>query len=109
MGEVSIEDFAKLDLRVGRIVEVKEVPGSQKLWHLVIDLGKGKKIDVVAGIRPWYFKEQLLDKQVLVLTNIKPKKVKGVLSQGMILAAQDSNTVAVLKPDRPVEEGAKVF
>ncbi len=108
MAEVSIQEFAKLDLRIGTIVKVEAVEGSDKLYKLEVDLGREKRV-VVAGIRKYYEPGDLLGKQVVVVANLKPKVIKGIPSQGMILAADDGKTVALLRPDRKVENGAKVL
>jgi methionine--tRNA ligase beta chain len=94
MGGVTLEDFEKLDLRVGVVKEAEEIKGSEKLLRLLVDVGEERQL--VAGIRKWYSCEELVGKRIVVLANLKPAKLFGVLSQGMLLAAQDENTVALL-------------
>jgi len=106
--EISYKDFAKLDLRVGTIERVESVPGADKLYKLTVDLG-GEKRTLVAGLRPYYHEADLHGKQIVVVMNLQPKRIKGIESHGMLLAAQDSSTVALLRPDRHVEEGARVL
>ena len=108
MVEVTYKDFAKLDLRVGTIEKVEVVKGADKLYKLVVNLGKEKRT-LVAGLRPYYDIADLQGKQVIVVANLAQKIIKGIPTPGMLLAAQDERTVALLKPDRKVENGAKVL
>lgn len=103
--EIDIKDFEKLDLRVGEIKEVNDILGSDKLFLLKIDVGELKQ--VVAGIRNSYKKEDLEGKQVVVLNNLKPAKIRGIESKGMILAAIDGKPF-VLVPDRKVRNGSMI-
>lgn len=105
---VSMDEFSKLDLRVGTIVDAGSVQNSTKLIKLKIDIGGGEVKQAVAGIRAWYEPSELKGKQVAVLTNIKPVKIFGVESQVMILASEDESTIAILKPDKPVKAGSKI-
>lgn len=84
---VSFEEFAKLDLRVGKVVEVTDVPGSQKLYRMQVDLGHDYGTRVVfAGVKPWYKKTQLSGKQFIFVANLAPRQLMGQESQGMMLA-----------------------
>ena len=103
---ITYEDFAKLDIKIGTIVNAEKVEGADKLLKLQVDLGEEKR-QVVAGIAEWYSPEDLVGKQVPVLTNLEPRKLRGVESQGMILAAGD-RTAVLLHPDKKVSSGAKV-
>lgn len=105
---VSIEEFSKMRLKIGTIVNVESVHQSTKLIKLKIDLGEAGTKQAVAGIAPWYKPEELKGKQIAVLTNIKPTKIFDVESQVMILAAEDEKTVAILKPDKSVKPGSKI-
>lgn len=102
---VTIEDFSKLKLKVGRIIEVSDHPRADKLYILKVDIGQ-KQIQLVAGIKNFYSKEELKDKLIVVLVNLEPKPLRGVVSEGMLLAAQDNNTVSILTPDKKVEPGS---
>jgi tRNA-binding protein len=82
---ISIDDFAKIDLRVGKVLEAEHIPGT-KLLKLIIDLG-GEKRQIVSGIAEYYKPEDLIGKKVVVVANLKPKKIRGYISEGMILAA----------------------
>jgi len=93
---IGIEDFSKVDLRVARVLEAERVPGSKKLIRLVVDLG-GQKRQIVAGLGKWYKPEEFLGKLIIIVANIKPKKLAGIESQGMLLATCDPGS-----GDRPV-------
>jgi methionyl-tRNA synthetase len=103
----SYEDFAKLDIRVARIKKVEEIPKSKKLYKLTVDLGDEERT-LVAGLKEYYSKEELEGKTIVMLANLEPKKMMGVTSQGMLLAADDGENVALLVPERDVKIGAKV-
>jgi len=105
---VSFEEFSKLDLRIAKIEEVEEIEGSDKLYKLTISLGEEKRT-LVAGIKKWYKKEELIGKEIVVVANLEPRVIKGVTSQGMLLAAISKNgDVSLLVPDKEVEEGSKI-
>jgi methionyl-tRNA synthetase len=105
-GLVSFKDFQKLDLRIGVIVAVEEIPGSKKLFKLTVDMGE--KRTVVAGIKGHYEKEDLPGMQVLLLANLEPAKLMGIESQGMLLAAGDKDGLHLMRPDSETTPGAKV-
>lgn len=110
-GIVSFVDWQKLDLRVGQIKKVEEIEGADKLYKLEVDIGKeiGKKT-VCAGIKQYYSKEELKGKKIIVFTNLSPRKMKGIESQGMLLAAvsDDESSVVLLAPEKDAEVGWKV-
>ncbi len=85
MGEITIEDFSKIDLRVGKVVEAEHIPGT-RLLRLIVDLG-GEKRRIISGIAEYYQPEDLIGRKVVVVANLKPKRIRGYLSEGMILAA----------------------
>ncbi|HIP84634.1 MAG TPA: methionine--tRNA ligase [Methanothermococcus okinawensis] len=103
---ITVEDFGKLDLRIGQIVEAEDIAKSRKLLKLIVDVG-GEKRQIVAGIKGHYKPEELIGKKVVVLCNLKPAKLCGVESQGMILAGGEDK-VALLVPDRDLPVGSKV-
>jgi methionyl-tRNA synthetase len=103
---ITIEDFQKLDLRVGTIQKVEPISGSSKLLKLTVDIGEQRT--VVAGIASVYRKEELVGKQVVLLANLKPAALMGVQSRGMVLAAGDDSGVHLLTPDAPSAPGSKV-
>jgi len=106
--QITLEDFKKLDIRIGKIVEIQTIKGADKLIKLIIDLGP-RKIQCVAGLREYYTLEELQDKLVAVLVNLQPTKLKGVLSEGMILAAVQEKSVRILVPDGSIDIGSKIF
>ncbi len=103
----SIEDFRKLELKVAQILEVTEHPNADKLYVLKIDLGDKTK-QIVAGIRSSYQKEELIGRQVVVIDNLDPAILRGVESQGMLLAASDESGTAIVTPLRPMKTGSIV-
>ena len=100
-------DFLKLDLRVGLIKSVEDHPNADKLYKLKVDVGS-KEITLVAGLKKYYKPEELLGKRIIVVYNLQPKKFRGVVSQGMLLAADDGENVGILTPLRKVPPGTKV-
>lgn len=104
---VTIEDFKKLELKVAKIKEVRGHPDADKLYVIVIDLGDKIK-QVVAGIKGSYRKEDLVGKRVVVVDNLEPALLRGVESQGMILAASDETGIAIITTDREVKLGSIV-
>jgi len=101
---VSLEDFQELDLRVGIIKEAEPIPGSKKLLKLTVDIGEERSI--VAGLANHYQPDELKDKQVIVLANLRPVRLMGVESRGMILAAEDERGVHILMPDKESKPGS---
>ena len=104
---ITIEEFTKLDLRVATIKAVEPHPNADRLLVLKIDLGTEER-QLVAGIRAHYAPEELLGKQIVVVANLQPATLRGVESQGMLLAASDGEKVIVLSPEKPIAPGAKV-
>lgn len=106
---IKYTDFEKLDLRVGEILSVEDIEGADKLYKLIVDLGSGQRT-ICAGIKKYYDKKELIRKKVIVLTNLEPRKLKGIESQGMLLAASspDKEVVSLLTPDIDVTAGSKI-
>ena len=106
---VSFEDWQKLDLRTAEILEAEDIKGADKLYKLKIDLGTETRT-LVAGLKPYYTREELSNKKCIVFTNLKPRTIKGIESKGMILAVlnDDSSEVKLLQPDGVVELGSRV-
>jgi methionine--tRNA ligase beta chain len=102
---ITFDDFKKLDIRVGRIVAAEKVMGTDKLLKLEIDLGFEKR-QLVAGIAESYLAEQLIGKEVPVLVNLEPRSIRGIESQGMVLAASVDGKPVLLHPDREVPPGS---
>ncbi len=86
MTAIAFADFKKSDLRIAKILEVQEIPGADRIWKLLVDTGDEKK-EIVAGIKAFYTREQLLGKSIVVLNNLEPAMIRGVESRGMLLAA----------------------
>ena len=109
MDQIKYDDFAKLDLRVATIKKVEDIEGADKLYKLEIDTGKDTRT-ILAGIKQYYKKEELLDKQIIVIVNLEPRKMKGVESQGMLLAAsnEDHSKVILIGPEKKIDSGSKV-
>jgi len=106
--EVTIEDFARLELRVAEILKAEPHPKADKLLVLTVKLGPEERT-VVSGIKPWYTPEQLTGKKVIVVANLKPVKLRGVVSQGMILAAEDADgNLSISALDRDIASGSEV-
>jgi methionyl-tRNA synthetase len=105
---VSINEFNKLDLRVGEVLSADPVEGSDKLFVLQADIG-GKQVQLVAGIKGHYTAEELVGKKIVVVANLDPAKIRGIESQGMLLAALDGANVSLLSIDRDVPVGSKVM
>jgi methionyl-tRNA synthetase len=106
--KVTMEEFAKLDLRVGKILEAKPLPSSDELIHLTVDLGNNVVRESISGLLPHYTPEVLRGKSVVVLVNIKPTKILGSMSEVMVLAAVDGKQLTLLIPDRPSEPGTHI-
>ncbi|MBI3990806.1 MAG: methionine--tRNA ligase subunit beta [Candidatus Omnitrophica bacterium] len=104
---VTIEDFRKLELKVAKIKEVQDHPNADKLYVIIVDLGDKTK-QVVAGIKGSYQKEDLAGKQVVVVDNLEPAVLRGIESQGMILAASDETGITIVSPQREVKLGSIV-
>lgn len=104
---VTIEDFRKLEFRIAEIKEVQEHPQADRLYVLKVDVG-GVAKQIVAGIRGSYAKEALIGKQVVLVDNLAPAVLRGVESQGMLLAASDEQGVCLVSPERKVTLGSTV-
>ncbi len=105
---ISIDLFQQVRLVVGTVMTVEPIQGSNKLLRLQVDLGEAQLRQVVAGIALAYKPEELVGKQVVVLANLQPRKVFGVESRGMIMAASDESNLGVLAPSRPVKPGTRI-
>ncbi len=110
--QIAYDDFVRLDLRIGTIVESADHPNADKLLVLKVDLGPGGQRQLVAGVRGAYQAADLVGRQIVVIANLAPRTVRGVESQGMLLAAGDesggSRRPVLLAPDGPVPPGSAV-
>jgi methionyl-tRNA synthetase len=107
---IDIDLFARVKLRTATIVSVELVPKSKKLYQIQVDVGELGQRQIVSGIAPYYTPEQLVGKQIVIVANLKPAKLMGVESNGMLLAAstEGDGTLALLIPDKPIVSGARV-
>ncbi len=101
---IAYDDFAKLDIRIAKIVKAEEVEGADKLLKLTLDVGDLGERTVAAGIKAWYKPEDLEGKLVPYLANLEPRMLRGVESQGMLVAAGSEEAV-LLHPDKDLEPG----
>jgi len=110
-GIVDFKDWSKLDLRVAQIKAVEDIEGADKLYKLTVDVGTevGERT-VCAGLKPYYEKDELQDKKIILFTNLAPRKLKGIESQGMLLAAvsEDESEVVLLTPEKDIEVGSRI-
>ena len=105
---ITIDDFAKVSFRVAQVIECTRVEKSDKLLKLQLDDGSGEPRQVVSGIAAWYTPEELVGKKVIIVANLKPAKLRGVMSQGMLLAADVGEAAKVVFVSDDVPNGAKV-
>jgi len=105
--EITIEDFAKIDLRVAKVLHAEKVEKADKLLKLEIEVG-GKTRTIVSGIAQYYAPEELVGKKVVIVANLKPAKLRGIMSEGMILAASHDGVLEVLTLDKDLKPGARV-
>ncbi len=105
--EIPFEEFSKLDLRVGKVISVEDHPNAERLYLVTVDFGSEKR-RLVAGLKKYYSKDELLGKKIIVVMNLEQKEIRGIKSEGMLLAADDGETVSLLTVDRDVELGSKI-
>ena len=108
-GVINFKDWSKLDLKVGEIIKIEDIEGADFLYKLTVDIGSEKRI-ICAGIKPYYPKEELMNKKIIVLVNLAPRKMRGIESKGMLLAAgsQDENLCVLISPEKDVPNGTKI-
>lgn len=104
---IGIEDFLKLDIRLAKVIYAERIEGSEKLLKLKVSLGSEERT-VVAGIAKHYTPEEVIGKKILLLANLKSRKILGIESQGMVLALSDGERLSLIVPDREVAEGTRV-
>jgi len=107
MADVTYDDFSKLDLRVAQIIHVEKIPGKSKIVKGVIDLGEGKR-EVIIGGAEYYQPEELLNKKVIVIANLEPRKIAGIESNAMLLAADLNDKPFWLTVSEEVPLGTKI-
>ena len=104
---ITYDDFKKIELKIARIVEAEEVPSAEKLLKLQIDLGSEKR-QIIAGIKKSYQAKDLIGKEIAVVTNLEPRMVMGLESNGMLLAASGDSGPIILIPEKEVPPGSGV-
>ena len=107
-GEVAIEDFKKIEVRVGTVIEVTRVPRTEKLYRVVVDLGEHGRKQTITSLVGYYKEEELLHKKIVFFSNLKEAKFAGQVSQGMLLAASEGTALSLLTVDRDIDNGARV-
>jgi methionine--tRNA ligase beta chain len=107
---IEFGDWEKLDLRVAQIKEVEDIEGADKLYKLTMDVGEEGEKTICAGIKEHYSKEELQDKKIIMLINLAPRKLRGIESQGMLLATsnKDHSKVILISPEKEIEIGSKI-
>jgi methionyl-tRNA synthetase len=105
---ITIDQFFQTTLKIGTIVEAVEVPKSAKLLRLQVDLGEGRNRQILAGIKEYYSAEELVGTQACVVANLKPAKLMGMISEGMLMAAKDENGLSLLRPQASKKAGTKI-
>ncbi len=109
-GIAEFSDWEKLDLRVAEIKKVEEISGADKLYKLTLDVGELGERTICAGIKSYYTKEELIGKKIIYFSNLKPRILKGIESQGMLLAAstEDHDKVVLISPEKDIEVGSRI-
>jgi methionyl-tRNA synthetase len=105
---IGIDQFFQTSLKVGTVVDAQEVPKSKKLLLLQVDVGEEQPRQVVAGIKEWYSAEAMMGTQVCVVANLKPAKLMGLKSEGMLLAAKDEDGLCMIRPEKPKTAGTPI-
>ena len=106
--EVTMDEFKKLEIRIGTVIEVTRVPRTEKLYRVIVDLGKQGKKQTITSLVGYYEAEELLHKRIVFLCNLKEAKFAGQLSQGMLLAASEGEKLSLLAIDRQIDNGARI-
>jgi len=104
---ISIDDVMKLDLHIAEIITAENHPNADKLLVLQITIGEERR-QIVAGIKKYYSPEELVGKKIVVITNLEPVTLRGVQSQGMLLAANGNEQIVLLTPDKDVPSGTRI-
>ncbi|WP_122893043.1 methionine--tRNA ligase [Arcobacter peruensis] len=105
---ITIDKFFETSLKIGTIVEAEEVPKSKKLLKLQVDLGEGRNRQILAGIKEFYSAEDLVGTQACVVANLKPAKLMGMISEGMLMAAKDEDGLSLIRPESSKKIGTKI-
>jgi len=103
-----MKDFKKLNIRIGTVTKVERVPGSNKLYRLLVDVGGESSTQIITGLVGYYSEADLQGKRIAVLTNLEPARIFGQTSNGMLLAAEYQDKLALITVDREIPNGARV-
>jgi len=108
--KISIEEFKKIEMRVGKIISVEKIPNRDKLYKLHVDIGEEIPRQIITGLVPYYSADELLGKSIIVLVNLEPAKFAGEISNGMLLAAEneDGSKCVLLTVDKEIEVGTRI-
>jgi methionyl-tRNA synthetase len=104
---IDLEDFTKVDLRIALVKQAERIEKSTKLLKLIVDAGDGAPRQILAGISEHYAPEDLVGKRIVIVANLKPRKLMGLESRGMVLAASDHTGLSLLGVDKPVDPGSR--
>ena len=107
MTALAFEEFKKTELRVAKILDVQEIPGADRLWKLLVDVGTEKK-QIVAGIKQYYSPDKLVGRSIVVVNNLVPAVIRGVESQGMLLGAKSASEFSLLVLDKDLPPGSAI-
>jgi methionyl-tRNA synthetase len=108
LSEITFDEFKRLDMRIGTVVDVKRIPRTERLYKIIVDLGEMGKRQTVSSLVGYYRPEELLSKRIVFLTNLKATKFAGEISEGMLMAAEKGDKLALLTTDKEIENGARI-
>jgi methionyl-tRNA synthetase len=104
---VRFDDFKKLSIKIAKVIKVEDHPNADKLYILTVTTGEAEKV-IVAGIRQYYKPNELIGKSIVLVDNLESANIRGTISNGMLLAAKDDKTLAILVPDKEIKVGSTV-
>jgi len=108
MAEIHYKEFQKLDMRIGRIIDVENIEGADKLYKMQVDFG-GETRTAIAGLKKHYSPDYLLDRKFVFILNLERRKIKGIESECMIFAAvDDEDNIVLLQPEKDIKEGSRI-
>ena len=105
--KISYKDFKKLDIRIGTIAEIEKVKGSDKLYLIQVDMGDHTR-QILSSLVDYYMEEDMMGKRIAVVCNLKPAKMFGLVSNGMLLCAEIDSELSLITTDKPIKNGAKI-
>lgn len=108
MEQINIEEFRRIDLRIGFVKSAEKIPGTEKLIKIIVDLGELGERQIIAGLAKWYSPEYFIGKYIVVVSNLKPRRIMGFESQGMLLAT-DTDPPVIVTVDKPVRPGSRLI